>query len=178
MAFFSGVSIIRYLCLFHLALAYYFMFSPKTLADQNLVLIVGAAMRLPHIDTLDEPSALSSFLAIVFTLFAVNDLVAVSMPEEVTSFYWDNQTPIRLLFFFILTGYTYLTKPGGSGTGAGAYQGMKITAAGPGLQNSLVFSWAFVEMVVWFWVYVTLREERKESAGRRAQKRAVEENSL
>lgn len=33
---------------------------------------------------------------------------------------------------------------------------------GDGLKNSVVFTFAFIEMVSWFWVWVTLREERQE----------------
>jgi hypothetical protein len=38
-----------------------------------------------------------------------------------------------------------------------------------------VFTWAFLEMMTWFWVFVTLREERREWAIRIQQKRAAEE---
>lgn len=32
------------------------------------------------------------------------------------------------------------------------------------LKNSVVFSWGFIELSMWFWIYVTLREERRERA--------------
>ena len=47
---------------------------------------------------------------------------------------------------------------------------------GEGLKNRVVFTWAFVEMVTWFWVFVTLREERRELANKIAQRKAAEEN--
>lgn len=35
--------------------------------------------------------------------------------------------------------------------------------SGPGdlLKNGMVFSWGFVEIVMWFWIYMNVREERK-----------------
>lgn len=61
---------------------------------------------------------------------------------------------MRLLFFFAVTFYAYAFKPGGvvlmgREFGAGAAAGR---AGWDDLKNSLVFSWGFVEMVIWFWV--------------------------
>jgi len=42
----------------------------------------------------------------------------------------------------------------------------------------VVFTWAFLEMVAWFWVFVTLREERREIAVRIAERRAAEDDRL
>ena len=33
---------------------------------------------------------------------------------------------------------------------------------GDGLKNRVVFTFAFVETISWFWVWVTLKEERRE----------------
>jgi hypothetical protein len=33
-------------------------------------------------------------------------------------------------------------------------------------KNGLTFSWCFLETVMWFWVYVALREQRKAAAQR------------
>lgn len=49
---------------------------------------------------------------------------------------------------------------------------------GEGLKNRVFFTWAFVEMITWFWVFVTLREERKEAAQRMLERRAREEGML
>jgi hypothetical protein len=35
---------------------------------------------------------------------------------------------------------------------------------GEGLKNRIFFTWAFVETAAWFWIWVTLREERREWA--------------
>jgi hypothetical protein len=46
MAVFSAFTIIRSISLFHLTLAYFFLVSPKTIADQNVVFLFGESMRL------------------------------------------------------------------------------------------------------------------------------------
>jgi hypothetical protein len=42
----------------------------------------------------------------------------------------------------------------------------------------VLFTWAFVEMITWFWVFVTLREERRDIAMRIAQRKIAEEDML
>jgi len=42
----------------------------------------------------------------------------------------------------------------------------------------VLFTWAFVEMITWFWVFVTLREERRDRALKMQEKRAAEEDRL
>jgi hypothetical protein len=65
------------------------------------------------------------------------------MNEEVALAYWSSQTPVRLFFLFAVTGYTYLSK-----------RAATVFTAGPGdtLKNSLVFTWGFMEVAMWFWV--------------------------
>lgn len=46
---------------------------------------------------------------------------------------------------------------------------------GEGLKNRVVFTWAFIEMITWFWIFVTLREERRDLVQRMFMKRAKEE---
>jgi hypothetical protein len=57
-------------------------------------------------------------------------------------------------------------------------QAYSSSAWGEGLKNRVFFTWAFVEMITWFWVFVTLREERREAALKMAQRRAAEADSL
>ena len=83
--------------------------------------------------------------------------------------YWGTQTPVRLAFFFALTGYTYAFKEGGMF----ARQPYTLNA-GDNLKNSIVFSWGFLELSAWFWVFVTLRDERRERLSRLRQKRQAD----
>jgi hypothetical protein len=49
---------------------------------------------------------------------------------------------------------------------------------GEGLKNRVVFTWAFLEMMAWFWAFVTLREERQALARRVAERRAAEDDMM
>ena len=49
---------------------------------------------------------------------------------------------------------------------------------GEGLKNRVFFTWAFVELVTWFWIFVTLREERRELATRIAERRAADADMM
>jgi hypothetical protein len=49
---------------------------------------------------------------------------------------------------------------------------------GEGLKNRILFTWAFVEMITWFWIWTTLREERRDMLLKAQEKRAREEDML
>jgi hypothetical protein len=49
---------------------------------------------------------------------------------------------------------------------------------GEGLKNRVFFTWAFVEMITWFWIFVTLREERREVVLRAQERMAAEADRL
>lgn len=49
MAIISSFAIIRGACLFHLTLAWYLLSAPRVIAEQNLVVLFGEAMRIVHL---------------------------------------------------------------------------------------------------------------------------------
>jgi hypothetical protein len=53
-------------------------------------------------------------------------------------------------------------------------------STGPGdyLKNSFVFAWGFLEISAWFWVFVTLRDERRDRARKILAKRQEEAAKL
>jgi hypothetical protein len=51
-------------------------------------------------------------------------------------------------------------------------------SAGASLNNSIVFTWGFMELAAWFWVYTTLREERTEKAKKIVEKQKSEADRL
>jgi hypothetical protein len=139
-------------------------------------------------------SAPLAFLAAVLIIFGICDLVAVSMPEEIARHHWgtqgplypfkisnikmlisSSQAPVRLAMFFCLTIYSFLfssTSP--------LFNSRSYTPSmwGEGLKNRLVFSWAFLELVTWFWIFVTLREERREAAVKAARRKAAQDEMM
>lgn len=175
MAIISSTSLLRTISIFHLTTAYYLLTSPLKLADQNLVFILGAAMTIvrpqPHLSpltppaktliqpeappSLSLPSPALALASLFLALLSISDLTATNLDEEVASYYWSSQAPVRLLFFFGVTGYSYLAKPEGV---MASPVGKMAPGAGVGRQmphlvcNSLVFTWGFVEMLGWFWV--------------------------
>ncbi|TKA22468.1 hypothetical protein B0A50_08011 [Salinomyces thailandicus] len=174
MAIFSGFTLIRTVSLFHLTAAYLFLTNPRMLADQNVVFILGESMRLPHITTMDKPSEASAFLALILAFLGISDLTAASMEEGIAIQYWLANVPVRLTFLFVVTGYVYLFKENGVfGSGSAAK-----ASIGEPLQNSMVFSWGFMEIAVWFWIFTNLREERGKLAQRKIDALKAEENSL
>lgn len=137
--------------------------------------------------SLSTPSPASTLAALFLALLAISDLTSSGLPEEVGSYYWSSQAPIRLAFFFGVTGYSYAGKPGG-------LWGGKAGVGGEVLCNSVVFTWGFLEMLWWFWVsepfdlqgrlliakqiYVTLRDEKRELMVKVQERRRVENDGL
>ncbi|KAK4561161.1 hypothetical protein LTR86_005116 [Recurvomyces mirabilis] len=174
MAIISAYTIIRAISLFHITAAYFFLVSPKTIVDQNVVFMLGESMKLPHIETMDKPSEASALIALILVLLGVSDLTAANMNEEVAMQYWLANVPVRMVVLFAVTGYTYLFKPGGLLGPTSAARG----SIGEPLQNSLVFAWGFMELAAWFWVFTNLRDERRQLARRRLEKIQAEQDSL
>ena len=79
--------------------------------------------------------------------------MATFTPPEIYSYYWSSQAPVRLLFFFAVTGGAFGFASRGENGGVESGGGnMAKEAWKEGLCNSVVFTWGFVEMLVWFWV--------------------------
>ncbi|KAL8730428.1 MAG: hypothetical protein Q9166_004066 [cf. Caloplaca sp. 2 TL-2023] len=196
MAIITSSTIIRALSLFHLSLSYFLITSPSTIVNQNLVFILGASMQLsafqilkflypfrllPSLLTNSQPTTSSfsiaspstALSALILALLGISDLTACSLPEEVSSYYWGSQAPIRCTFFFALTGYAYAFKPKGPIRGAS-----QQSSPWDSLNTSVVFTWSFLEMISWFWIFITLREERRELAVRKVERKRAEENRL
>lgn len=52
------------------------------------------------------------------------------------------------------------------------------TSTGASLNNSIVFTWGFMELAAWFWVFTTLRDERSAKAVKAADKAKAEADRL
>ncbi|KAI0176892.1 increased loss of mitochondrial DNA protein 1 [Pestalotiopsis sp. NC0098] len=166
MALISAKTILTSLCLFHITLGYFFFTSPRSIADQTLVYILGEAMGMPQTTSFNIPSPSTSLLALLLFVFGLSDLLTLSLPEEIwLVHHWSAQAPLRVLLFSFLTVITFLTTPRSSRMGSGrpiALRGSHQEGGGwDGLRNRVFFTLAFVEMMSWFWVWVTLREETR-----------------
>ncbi|KEY69212.1 hypothetical protein S7711_01668 [Stachybotrys chartarum IBT 7711] len=168
MALISARTIITSLSLFHLTLAYFFLASPKTINDQALVYVLGASMGMPDVRGFEVQSPALALVAVVLALLGLGDLVSLSMPDDVVLLYhWGTQAPLRFTFSMILVVYSYVFGPssplfsGSATSNRGPRLSPSSTSTGDGLKNRVVFTLMFVEMCSWFWVWITIREERQ-----------------
>ncbi|EAT88823.1 hypothetical protein HBI56_039830 [Parastagonospora nodorum] len=176
MGLISAGAMIRSLSLFHITLAAVLLRNPQMIANQSIVMVLGQSMQLPTPREFLKPSASIAFLAVLFAFLGLSDLTAISMSEELSDEYWGIATPVRLLFLFALTAYTYTFKDGGMF--APRSNDYMMSSGNTNLNNSIVFTWGFCEMAAWFWVFVTLRDERREKVKKVVEKRAAEADRL
>ncbi|KAK8019941.1 hypothetical protein PG990_005079 [Apiospora arundinis] len=170
MALISVKTILTSLSLFHITLAFFFFTNPETIADQALVYMLGEAMGMPTTTKFNVPSPATSLLAMVLLSVGLSDILSLSMPEEVwLVHHWGSQAPLRFLFFVVVLATTWLgassapRRPGANGIMSRpvAVAGTGSGGGWDGMRNRVVFTLVFVEMLSWFWVWVTLREEAR-----------------
>ncbi|KAG6057412.1 hypothetical protein E4U17_001353 [Claviceps sp. LM77 group G4] len=169
MAIITSKTLIISISLFHIALGVIFITNPQRIPDQILVQVLGQSMGIPHARGFDAQSHSLAFLGAVLALLGLSDLVSFSMPEELGAlYYWGTQAPLRALFAILVTSYIYAFGPSSPLYGGATHltrggQNPSYHPArwgGDALKNRIFFSFVFVEMMAWFWVWVTLREER------------------
>ncbi|KAF2111345.1 increased loss of mitochondrial DNA protein 1 [Lophiotrema nucula] len=175
MAIVSAFTLIRGVALFHLTLAVFFLRNPKLIVDQNIVFLLGESMQLPTPRDFNKPSAATALISVLFAFLGISDLTSLSLDDELAERYWGTQTPVRLAFLFILTGYSYMFKEGGM---FARRSNDHTFYTGNDLKNSIVFTWGFLELTIWFWIFITLRDERRQRAVRLIEKRKAEQNML
>ncbi|MCJ1391154.1 hypothetical protein MMC18_004016 [Xylographa bjoerkii] len=166
----TSTALISSLSILHLTVAYYLLTAPAKVAHHSFVVLIGASMGLPPPTPLPPSTPTLPLAASLLSLVSISDLAAAALPTEIYSYYFASQAPVRILFFFALEGWIYASKPGGM-----LY---RVGAGGGGASTGLVFTWGFVELVSWFWIYVTLRDERREMLVKVQEKRAREEERM
>jgi hypothetical protein len=176
----SSYTLIRSVSLLHLTAAYFFLYKPQLLTEHNMVVILGEAMQLvrlffllptlsqpsysfssqPPTSAFSNPTEVTALVAILLAFLAISDLLAVSLPDRTCLEYWSNVLPVRLAIFFATTAYIYLFNTSHDST----LQAIKGPNASPLqlIKNSFVFSVMFLETLHWFWVFVALKEDRRE----------------
>ncbi|PVH97175.1 hypothetical protein DM02DRAFT_658534 [Periconia macrospinosa] len=167
----SAYTVIRALALFHLTVAVLFLRNPRSVAEHNIVLLMQEAMQLPTPREFLKPTALTAFVSVLLAFHAISDLATFYLSEDLLEMYWGTQVPIRLTFLFALTGYSYAFKPDGMFVSSGR----KYTVnKGDLLKNSVVFTFGFLELATWFWIFLALRDERRERRINLLKKREAE----
>lgn len=127
----------------------------------------------------------------------ISDLVTLSLPEEIGLLhYWSAQAPLRLALSMFTLFYTFFTSaasPYYQNPAAGGVTGSTPRLAHPSahihvpgykpsgwggdmLKNRVFFSFMFIEMISWFWVWVTLKEEMREIVVRKSTRRRASQS--
>jgi hypothetical protein len=103
---------------------------------------------------------------------SVHDSLCIRPPANILTI-----APLRFCFSIFVLFYTYFFGPsspifssgGGpssrngihsSSNGSSSGNGSSRVAATDGLKNRVLFTFMFFEMLSWFWIWVTVREER------------------
>ncbi|KAF3906294.1 hypothetical protein ABW20_dc0103038 [Dactylellina cionopaga] len=157
MGLISAATQIRIISALHLAISYTLIFQPKLLDQQGVIVLLGQAMGIDKAVYFSSPAVrpISSFLGLVFGLLAFNDFVGAGVEGIPFYIFWGAQAPIRVTFFFGLAGLTYVY----NADPAAPQTWLNVGLAS--LKTNWVFSWAFVEIIGWFSVYSSIREERQ-----------------
>ncbi|KAL5333766.1 increased loss of mitochondrial DNA protein 1 [Aspergillus crustosus] len=86
---------------------------------------------------------------------------------------WTLLSASRFCLFFAVSFFIYQSKPDAwgikfttpvAGHGSGEVSGLNQ------LKNRVIFTYGFMEMMFWFWIFLTLREERQEISARFAER--------
>ncbi|KAK1753349.1 increased loss of mitochondrial DNA protein 1 [Echria macrotheca] len=184
MALISAKTIITSISLFHITLGFFFLTNPITIADQAVVYVLGEAMGLPHVRSFESQSPALAFLAVILGIIGISDLVTLSLPDDMPEQHWGMQAPLRLSLSFFLSIYTFFfsaaspiytstRRLGHPSAHAHPPPGYAPSSwGGDALKNRVFFTFMFVETISWFWIWVTLQEERRENAARKAKRRS------
>lgn len=146
----------------------------------------------PHARAFETQSPALAFLGVVLAFMGISDLVTLSLPEEIGLLHhWSAQAPLRLALSMGTLFYTFFTSaasPYYQNPAAGGITGSSSRLAHPSahvhvpgykpsgwggdmLKNRVFFSFMFIEMISWFWVWVTLKEEMREIVVRKSARR-------
>ncbi|EWC46164.1 hypothetical protein DRE_04542 [Drechslerella stenobrocha 248] len=157
MGLFSAATQIRLISAIHLAIAYHLIFAPKLLDEQGLIILLGQAMGIEQRTYFSSEAArpVSSFLGLLFAFTAINDLISAGIEGIPFYIHWGAQGPIRSTFFFALAGLTYVYDADP------AVNKTWVTTGLASVKTNWVFSWSFVEIIAWFSIYSSVREERQ-----------------
>ncbi|KAI8958383.1 increased loss of mitochondrial DNA protein 1 [Daldinia sp. FL1419] len=175
MALISAKTILTSLCLFHITLAYFFYTNPNAISEQALVFVLGEAMGMPQTPAFANPTPVSSLLGVSLLVTGLSDMLTLSLPEEVwLVHYWGAQAPLRISLFASLSLFSYFSTPtaGRPGTTRASHPLVPPSTAfvgsgSDGIRNRVFFTFAFLEFLSWFWVWVTLKEEVASFAARK-----------
>ncbi|KAK9319760.1 increased loss of mitochondrial DNA protein 1 [Lipomyces orientalis] len=132
------------ICILHFtflnAIVYKLLTNPTVVSGHGFVFILGRAMRLPDAEFKEDDPAVG-VIAILLLYLGISDLATILAPNPR---FLEVAVPFRLMLAFTVSGFAYVAPE-----------------SNIAISNSLVFALSFVEVVLQFWLFVTLREERR-----------------
>ncbi|EEB05130.1 fungal protein [Schizosaccharomyces japonicus yFS275] len=120
------------------SLAVMLLWKPEKIVDSGLVGLMGAAMEVDPLVMTKDAKPLLSFLGLVFMLLSLSYWVPL-LQDNMS--YFTALVPIRALFNFGLSSFIYLRKQSP-------------------LSNSLAFTFAFCDLIIHFWLFASMNDER------------------
>lgn len=168
MALIPAKTLLVSISLFHVSLGFFFLANPRIVSEQAMVFILGEAFALPRAQSFNTPSPALAFSAAILMIFGITDLITLSLPEETAFVHWNTQAPLRVILSLGLLSYIFLFSPSSP-----IYGGPRALDAnlqfyepsswgGDEWKNRVFFSFIFIETISWFWLWVTLQEEKRE----------------
>ncbi|RPB28674.1 hypothetical protein L211DRAFT_777988 [Terfezia boudieri ATCC MYA-4762] len=154
MAFISAFTLIRIVIGVHFIVSYLLLTSPGKIVTNGVVLMLGESMGFAPLPmkSLESSPAVTAFAGLLLGFLGFVDFTSLASSaavRDVSREHWEIQAPSRLIAFMGLTAYTYIFKP------RRTTRFVPLTAEEEklaGLKTGAVFTWAFFEMVLWFWV--------------------------
>ncbi|RAH72687.1 uncharacterized protein BO66DRAFT_389663 [Aspergillus aculeatinus CBS 121060] len=196
MGFISSKILIQAHAFLLVFLAVHLMRSPAVITDSDVVFMLGELLQLdasPSFSRPQSPFALCGILLIVDALVdyilvskipQTNEVLAMAeaarsqAPGSVAgamranpfmarlgSLYsevWTFLSATRFCVFFAVSFFVYQSQPSASGIMEDSGAASALTQ----LKNRAIFTFGFMEMMFWLWIFVTIREEKQAVASR------------
>ncbi|KAJ5364411.1 uncharacterized protein N7496_010124 [Penicillium cataractarum] len=136
----------------------------------SVLLFAGALVDMILLSSLPYHEALDEALPYIRPLRNSNlpaeDLQALAkLPEYITrslTMYWNVWVSISALRFALYGGISFFIYQARGSYLLSSYTSKMEPSGLQQLKSRVVFTYAFMEMMVWFWVFITCREERQQ----------------
>lgn len=139
MAFVSAKTLIIHRIVWLITVGYFLLRSPETVYSNAIVAMLGQSLNLSptYVGANDQ---LVVLVAALLFASALQDFAALFRNNYID--YFRTTLPMRLVLFFGFSAASYMHLPG--------------------YESASLFSYMFVEVVLNFWLYITIREEHNE----------------
>ncbi|RAL09465.1 uncharacterized protein BO97DRAFT_407623 [Aspergillus homomorphus CBS 101889] len=195
MGFISSKVLIQAHAILFIVLAVHLMRSPETITDSDVVFMLGELLHLDASLSFSRPAAPFALCGILLIVDALVDLILVTkIPQtnevltmaeaarthapgsvagamranpfmaRLGSLYseiWTFLSAARFCVFFAVSFFIYQSPPSGWGM-----ESVRDVLGLAQLKDRVIFTFGFMEMMFWLWIFVTIREEKQAVASR------------